>query len=105
MNTISKKLKLHRLKNGLEPKQAAMILNVTERKYLSFENGNSDISVVQLLRLCEYYGLDIAGFMASNVKKNDVGQAVISIAAAKVRYSSPKKDAKPVKPYWFIAGI
>lgn len=64
MDKIGKNLEVYRLKNGLSPKQAAMLLNISEREYLAFENGRSDISAVQLLRLCEYYGVDIDGFIA-----------------------------------------
>ena len=66
MDTIGKKLEFFRSKHGLKPKQVAMLLNVKEQEYLAFESGRSDISAVQLLRLCEYYEVEISAFMPVN---------------------------------------
>jgi transcriptional regulator with XRE-family HTH domain len=97
MATINKKLEFYRLQNGLKSRQAAMVLNITEREYLAFESGKSDISAVQLLRLCEYYEVDIADFMDGKEDRTDVGKTVKSVSVPPVNPVVIKKTTKPIK--------
>lgn len=97
MDTISKKLEFYRLKNGLKPKQVAMLLNISEREYLSFETDKSDISAVQLIRLCEYYEIEIASFMAGKDDRTDVKETMKFVPAPPVKPVSIKKTTKTLK--------
>lgn len=94
---------LFRSKHGLKPKQVAMLLNVSEREYLAFESGKSDISAVQLLRLCEYYEVEISAFVTAHsatrkrVDSMEKSRVMSKPAAKAVLAKQPAKSRKKAK--------
>jgi len=80
-----------------------MLLNVSEQEYLAFESGKSDISAVQLLRLCEYYEVEISAFTTANsanrksIDSTEKPRSVSKPAVKTVPAKKPHKSRKKTK--------
>ena len=52
-----KRLKELREKNGLTCAQVGTVLGKDEKRYMKIENGETDLKIPELIKLCDLYGV------------------------------------------------
>ncbi len=56
-NIYPDKIKALRIQNNLSKKQVADILEISERTYAKYENGESKLPIKRLIKLCLFYNI------------------------------------------------
>lgn len=52
---LNENLKRERKERGFTQKEISKILNISQQAYAHYENGERDINIYDLIKLCDYY--------------------------------------------------
>jgi len=62
LHSVLKKIKLLRKERNLSQQDVAFVLNMNQSSYAKIENGINKISLENLIKLAEFYSIDITMF-------------------------------------------
>ena len=63
---LGEKLKLLRIRRGLNQENIANVLNLTKSQISNVEHGRRNLNLKQLDKLCDYFNIELSYFLFSN---------------------------------------